>query len=160
MGLPYGNSASLPFEKRYYSGGANSVRGWGVRTLGPGTFRTEDTRIDFNNQSGDIKLDLNLEYRVKMVSVLEGALFFDAGNIWTIREYETQPGGNFRFDTFYKQIAMAYGLGIRLNFSFFVFRVDFGVKLHDPALPEEQRWRIKPKWKDDTAFHFAIGYPF
>ena len=160
VGLPYGNSASLPFEKRYYSGGANSVRGWGVRTLGPGTFRTEDTRIDFNNQSGDIKLDLNLEYRVKMVSVLEGALFFDAGNIWTIREYETQPGGNFRFDTFYKQIAMAYGLGIRLNFSFFVFRVDFGVKLHDPALPEEQRWRIKPKWKDDTAFHFAIGYPF
>ncbi|MBO7234933.1 MAG: BamA/TamA family outer membrane protein [Paludibacteraceae bacterium] len=160
VGVPYGNSASLPFEKRYYSGGANSVRGWSVRTLGPGTFKTEDTRIDFNNQSGDIKLDLNMEYRVKMVSVLEGALFLDAGNIWTIREYETQIGGAFHFDTFYKQIAVAYGLGLRLNLSFFILRLDFGVKLHDPALPEEQRWRMKPKWKDDMAFHFAIGYPF
>lgn len=160
VGVPYGNSASLPFEKRYYSGGANSVRGWSVRTLGPGTFRTEDTRIDFNNQSGDIKLDLNMEYRVKIVSVLEGALFLDAGNIWTIKEYETQPGGAFRFDSFYKQIAVAYGVGVRLNLSFFILRLDFGVKLHDPALADEQRWRIKPKWKDDMAFHFAIGYPF
>ena len=160
VGVPYGNSASLPFEKRYYSGGANSVRGWSVRTLGPGTFRTEDTRIDFNNQSGDIKLDLNMEYRVKIVSVLEGALFLDAGNIWTIKEYDTQPGGAFRFDSFYKQIAVAYGVGVRLNLSFFILRLDFGVKLHDPALADEQRWRIKPKWKDDMAFHFAIGYPF
>ena len=160
VGVPYGNAASLPFEKRYYSGGANSVRGWSVRTLGPGTFRTEDTRIDFNNQSGDIKLDLNMEYRVKIVSVLEGALFLDAGNIWTIKEYETQPGGAFRFDSFYKQIAVAYGVGVRLNLSFFILRLDFGVKLHDPALADEQRWRIKPKWKDDMAFHFAIGYPF
>lgn len=160
VGVPYGNAASLPFEKRYYSGGANSVRGWSVRTLGPGTFKTEDTRIDFNNQSGDIKLDLNMEYRVKMVSVLEGAIFLDAGNIWTIREYETQPGGAFRFDSFYKQIAVAYGVGLRLNLSFFILRLDFGVKLHDPALVEEQRWRIKPTWKDDMAFHFAIGYPF
>ena len=160
VGVPYGNSASLPFEKRYYSGGANSVRGWSVRTLGPGTFRTEDTRIDFNNQSGDIKLDLNMEYRVKMVSMLEGALFLDAGNIWTIREYETQPGGAFRFNSFYKQIAVAYGVGLRLNLSFFILRVDFGVKLHDPALTEEQRWRINPTWKQDMALHFAIGYPF
>jgi outer membrane protein assembly factor BamA len=160
VAIPYGNSKILPYEKRYFSGGANSVRGWSVRTLGPGTFRTEDTRIDFNNQSGDIKLDLNMEYRVKIVSVLEGALFLDAGNIWTIKEYETQPGGAFRFDSFYKQIAVAYGVGVRLNLSFFILRLDFGVKLHDPALADEQRWRIKPKWKDDMAFHFAIGYPF
>lgn len=101
-----------------------------------------------------------MEYRVKIVSVLEGALFLDAGNIWTIKEYDTQPGGAFRFDSFYKQIAVAYGVGVRLNLSFFILRLDFGVKLHDPALADEQRWRIKPKWKDDMAFHFAIGYPF
>lgn len=160
VGVPYGNADALPFEKRYYSGGANSVRGWGVRTLGPGSFRTEDTRIDFNNQSGDIKLDLNIEYRAKLVSVLEGALFLDAGNIWTIRDYETQPGGAFRFDSFYNQIAVAYGIGLRLNFSFFVFRVDYGLKLYDPALPRQERWRTKPTWKDDMALHFAIGYPF
>lgn len=160
VGLPYGNAASLPFEKRYYSGGANSVRGWAVRTLGPGTFKTDNTYIDFNNQSGDIKLDLNVEYRVKLFSVLEGALFLDAGNIWTIHDYETQPGGLFRFDTFYKQIAVAYGLGIRLNFNFFVFRIDYGLKLYDPALVGQDRWRVKPTWKDDMAFHFAIGYPF
>ena len=160
VGLPYGNAASLPFEKRYYSGGANSVRGWAVRTLGPGTFKTDNTYIDFNNQSGDIKLDLNVEYRVKLFSILEGALFLDAGNIWTIHDYETQPGGLFRFDTFYEQIALAYGLGIRLNFNFFIFRIDYGLKLYDPALVGQDRWRIKPTWKDDMAFHFAIGYPF
>ncbi len=116
IAYPYGNSTVLPFEKRYFSGGANSVRGWGVRELGPGKFKGTDGRIDFINQTGDLKLDLNAEYRTSLFWKFQGALFLDAGNIWTLRNYQEQPGGQFKFNEFYKQIAVAYGLGIRLNF--------------------------------------------
>ena len=135
-----------------------------MRSLGPGTYRGAGTRIDFNNQAGDIKLDLNVEYRVKFFKFLEGALFTDAGNIWTIRDYETQPGGQFRFTEFYKQLAWSWGGGLRLNFDYFVFRVDMGVKLYDPSrISEGKAWRTATNglnWKDDIAWHFAIGYPF
>ncbi len=164
VAVPYGNAAVIPFEKRYFSGGANSVRGWTMRSLGPGTYRGTGERIDFNNQSGDIKLDLNLEYRIKIFKYLEGAAFTDAGNVWTIRDYESQAGGVFDFREFYKQIAWSYGIGLRLNFNYFVFRVDFGVKLYDPSrISEGKQWRTVPnglKWKDDMSLHFAIGYPF
>lgn len=161
LAYPYGNADIVPFEKRFFSGGANSVRGWAVRTLGPGTYRA-DTSGDSDDdllQAGDIKLDLNLEYRFKMFWLLEGALFADAGNIWTIKNYDSQPGGLFKFNSFYKEIALAYGLGLRLDFSFFVFRVDAGFKLYDPAQENNERWRKKIT-RDDFAFHFAIGYPF
>ena len=164
VAVPYLNASSIPFEKRYFAGGANSVRGWTMRSLGPGTYRGAGTRIDFNNQAGDIKLDLNVEYRVKFFKFLEGALFTDAGNIWTIRDYETQPGGQFRFTEFYKQLAWSWGGGLRLNFDYFVFRVDMGVKLYDPSrISEGKAWRTATNglnWKDDIAWHFAIGYPF
>lgn len=161
VAVPYGNSQSIPFEKRYFSGGANSVRGWQARALGPGSYRsTTGSLIDFNNQAGDVKLDLNLEYRFKIAWRLHGAIFTDAGNIWTIRDYETQPGGQFKFNEFYKQIAWSYGLGIRLDFSVFVFRIDCGIKLYDPSrISDGTQWR-QPNWKDDVTFHFAIGYPF
>ena len=94
VAYPYGNSKILPFEKRYFSGGANSVRGWNVRSLGPGTFAGADRRIDFINQTGDLRLDLNAEYRTFLFWKLNGALFVDAGNIWTLRNYSDQPGGN------------------------------------------------------------------
>lgn len=166
VAVPYGNSQTIPFEKRYFAGGANSVRGWSARTLGPGGYKGNGKLIDFNNQSGDVRLNLNMEYRAKVWSFIELAAFFDAGNIWTIFDYEAQPNGVFRFSEFYKQIAMAYGVGLRLDFSFFVFRVDFGVKLYDPALRYDgsgKQWRTVPNglnWADDMAFHFAIGYPF
>ncbi len=165
VAVPYGNASSIPFEKRYFSGGANSVRGWSVRTLGPGGYSGTGSRIDYNNQTGDIKLDLNLEYRFKFFKFLELALFTDAGNIWTIRDYESQPHGQFKTDEFYKQIAWSYGIGLRLDFSFFVFRVDFGVKLYDPSrlYTDQTQWRTVRNglgWKDDMTFHFAIGYPF
>lgn len=165
VAVPFGNASSIPFEKRYFAGGANSVRGWTIRSLGPGGYRGSGNRIDYNNQSGDIKLDLNLEYRVKVVSFLHFAFFTDAGNIWTIRDYESQPYGVFRFDQFYKQIAWSYGAGIRLDFDFFVFRVDFGCKLHDPSRTnfDQKQWRTVQNglcWKDDMTIHFAIGYPF
>lgn len=165
VAIPYGNASSIPFEKRYFSGGANSVRGWAVRTLGPGGYAGTGSRIDYNNQAGDIKIDLNLEYRFKFFKFLELALFTDAGNIWTIRDYETQPHGQFTFSEFYKQIAWSYGIGLRLDFSFFVFRIDFGVKLYDPSrlYTDQTQWRTVHNglcWKDDMTFHFAIGYPF
>ena len=162
VAYPYGNSTVLPFEKRYFSGGANSVRGWGVRELGPGKFKGTDGRIDFINQTGDLKLDLNAEYRTSLFWKFEGAAFIDAGNIWTLRNYEDQPGGQFKLSEFYKQIAAAYGLGLRLNFDYFILRFDMGMKAINPAYEtQEEHWAIvHPKLSRDFAFHFAVGLPF
>ncbi len=160
IGVPYGNSTVLPFEKRFYAGGANGVRGWGVRTLGPGSYDSRNSVTDFINQCGDIRLDLSLEYRCKLFWVIEGGVFVDAGNIWTIRNYENQPGGMFHLDTFWKQIAAAYGLGLRFDFTYFLLRLDLGMKAHNPATGQE-RWPIvHPNWHRDATFHFAVGYPF
>lgn len=160
IGVPYGNSRVLPFEKRFYAGGANGVRGWGVRTLGPGSFDSRNSVTDFINQCGDIRLDLSLEYRAKLFWVFEGAAFIDAGNVWTIHSYENQPGGLFRFSTFWKQIAAAYGIGLRMDFNYFLLRFDLGVKAYNPAMNQERWPLLHPRWKRDTAFHFSVGYPF
>ena len=162
VAVPYGNSTSLPFEKRYFAGGANSVRGWSVRELGPGTYEGDDKTIDYIKQSGDIKLGLSLEYRSKLFWKLNGAAFVDAGNIWTIRDYPEQPGGLFEWDSFYNQIAVSYGLGLRLDFGILVLRLDGGMKAYNPSgstlykrLPV-----IHPDMSRDFAFHLAVGYPF
>lgn len=161
VGIPYGNASILPFEERYYSGGANSMRGWSARRLGPGNFNNSSGSIDFMKQSGDIKLDLNLEARFRLIWKLEAALFLDAGNIWTIRDYTEQPTGVFKWNEFYKQIACNYGLGLRLDFDFFVIRVDMGIKLYDPSYTNiRDRWRTELSWRNDFALHFAVGYPF
>ena len=162
VAYPYGNSTVLPFEKRYFSGGANSVRGWGVRELGPGKYKGNDGRIDFINQTGDLKLDLNAEYRTALFWKFEGALFLDAGNIWTLRNYIEQPGGQFKINEFYKQIAAAYGLGLRLNFDYFILRLDMGMKAINPAYESgDEHWAIiHPKLSRDFSFHFAVGLPF
>ncbi len=160
IAVPYLNSTMVPFEKRFYAGGANSVRGWGVRTLGPGSYDSRNSVTDFINQCGDIMLIMNVEYRAKLFWVLESALFIDAGNIWTIRDYENQPGGMFHWDKFYKQIAAAYGVGLRLDFTYFLLRFDLGVKAHNPAVNQEEWPLIHPRWKRDTNFQFSVGYPF
>ena len=164
VAVPYLNSTVLPFEKRYFAGGANGLRGWQARTLGPGAFRSTTSSRTYDLQVGDIKMDVNLEYRFKVLKFLELAAFLDAGNIWTIREYADQPNGVFLWNEFYKQIAWSYGVGVRFDLSIFIFRVDFGVKLHDPSrISENKQWRTAPNglgWKDDMTFHFAIGYPF
>lgn len=160
IGVPYGNSTMIPFEKRFYAGGANGVRGWGVRTLGPGAYDSKNSVTDFINQCGDIRLDLSIEYRAKLFWVLEGALFIDGGNIWTIRKYENQPDGEFKFDKFYKQIAAAYGAGIRFDFTYFLLRLDLGFKAYNPANNQERWPLIHPRWGRDTTFHFSVGYPF
>lgn len=160
IAYPYGNSTMVPFEKRFYAGGANGVRGWGVRTLGPGAYDARNSVTDFINQCGDISLLLNAEYRAKLFWVFEGALFIDAGNIWTIRNYETQPGGVFDFGKFYKQLALAYGVGLRMDFTYFLLRLDLGFKAHNPAANQEPWPLIHPKWSRDANFHFSVGYPF
>ncbi len=159
IAVPYGNAKTIPFEKQYFAGGANSVRGWAVRELGPGSFPGDGNLL---NQSGDIRLGANIEYRSKLFWILQGALFIDAGNIWTIREYANQPGGVFKFNKFYKQIAIAYGIGLRFDLNFFVLRFDGGMKALNPAFESgKERWPlIHPNFKRDFAFHFAVGYPF
>ena len=162
IAYPYGNSTVLPFEKRYFSGGANSVRGWSVRSLGPGKYAGEDGKIDFINQTGDMKLDLNMEYRTHLFWKLGGALFVDAGNIWTLREYEEQPGGQFNISKFWNQIAVSYGLGFRFNFDYFIVRFDMGMKAINPAYDNSKEHFpiIYPRLSRDFAFHFAVGLPF
>ncbi len=159
IAIPYGNADVVPFEKRYFSGGANSVRGWSVRGLGPGSFAGDG---NFLNQSGDIKLDASIEYRTRLFWKFRGAAFVDAGNIWTLRDYQDQPGGKFEFDKFYKQIAVAYGVGLRLDLDFFILRFDGGMKALNPVYESgAERYPVfHPNFKRDFAFHFAVGYPF
>ena len=163
IAYPYGNSTILPFEKRYFSGGANSVRGWSVRSLGPGRYRDKDGNINFITQTGDLKLDLNLEYRAHLFWKFGGALFVDAGNIWTLRDYSDQPGGQFQLQRILKDLAVSYGLGLRLNFDYFIIRFDLGMKAVNPAFEtddDEHFPIIHPRLRRDLAFHFAVGLPF
>ena len=146
---------------RWYGSKFDTVKLWQIRQI-PGVKGVITTLYD--KQAGDIRLDMNIEYRYKVLTFLELAAFLDAGNIWTIREYDEQPGGAFLFDEFYNQIAWSYGVGVRFDLSILIFRVDFGVKLHDPSrIAEGKQWRTAKNglgWKDDMTFHFAIGYPF
>jgi len=163
IAYPYGNSSVLPFEKRYFSGGANSVRGWSVRSLGPGKYKERDGRINFINQTGDMKLDLNAEYRTHLFWKVDGAAFIDAGNVWTLRDYDIQPGGQFRWKDFPSQLAVGYGMGLRLNLGYFVLRFDLGMKAINPAYEEEEDEHypiLHPRFSRDYAFHFAVGMPF
>jgi outer membrane protein assembly factor BamA len=149
---PYGNAIAIPFEKQYYSGGANGIRAWPVRDLGPGTYF--DTTSVYPNRTADIKLEGNIEYRFKLFWILEGAFFLDAGNIWAIREEDDRGGARFRLDSFYKQIAIGTGFGIRMDFKFFIMRFDLGLKLSDPT---EYAGEDPPRiWQPNI----AIGYPF
>lgn len=163
VAYPYSNSSSVPFEKRYYAGGANSVRGWAVRELGPGRYRGSTSAVNYITQAGDVKMGASIELRSHLFWKLNAAFFVDAGNIWTIREYDEQPGGCFAFDTFYKQIGVSYGAGIRLDLNFLVLRLDFGMQMVNPAYdsssPEHYPFIHHVDYRD-YAFHFAVGYPF
>ena len=162
VAVPYANSNMLPFEKRYFSGGANSVRGWSVRTLGPGSYSRKDGRIDFINQTGDMKIDLNAELRGNLFWKFQGALFIDAGNVWTLRDYADQPGGKFKASSLWKEMAVAYGVGLRMNFSYFVLRLDLGMKAVNPSYEtnKEHFPLVHPRFSRDYALHFAVGMPF
>lgn len=160
-GYAYGNSSALPFEKHFYGGGANSLRGWQARTVGPGTSKMDDSFI-IPNQTGDMKLEANIEYRFDMFWKVAGAVFIDAGNVWTLRHKDTPDDDPavFRWRNLGESIAANWGTGLRLDFGFLLLRFDLGMKIHDPA--REQKWVNPGKWlkRDNFALHFGVGYPF
>lgn len=166
-GIPYGNSTVMPYSKQFFSGGANSVRAFLPRSLGPGTFNADTAKNSYFDQSGDIKLEANLEFRFGIISLLKGAVFTDAGNVWLVRKNQYLPGGEFKTSGFLKEIAVGAGVGIRLDLSFFLLRLDLGIPLRKPWLPEQDRWVINdiklgnPGWRrDNLVFNIAVGYPF
>lgn len=162
-GYPYGNSNAMPFEKKYFSGGSSGIRAWQVRSLGPGTYvMPEDQKGLYPNQLGDIKLEVNAEYRFDLFSIIKGAFFIDAGNIWAISPADNRPGSLFKASGFYREIAVGTGFGIRADLSYFIARLDLGIKLRDPGTPDGPKWipgYRKYQWSD-LVLNFGIGYPF
>lgn len=164
VGLPYGNSSTLPYVKQFFAGGSNSIRAFRIREVGPGAEPSNaDDSNTFFDQTGDIKLEMNLEYRFDILPAffLEGAVFADAGNVWLIKENEVQPDGLFDFNDFYKELAVGSGFGIRLDLTFLILRLDMAVPLRDPSLPDGNRWRFNQlSIPGDIKYNIAIGYPF
>lgn len=158
VGYAYGNSISMPFEKLFYAGGANSLRGWQARSIGPG-YSQIDTTFSIPNQTGDIKLEANIEYRFPIYEKFKGAIFADAGNIWTIKRENTTPSGNFSFSDFYRNIALNWGAGIRYDLSFVILRLDLGIIAYNPS---EKRWVSPNMWLKPNSYtlQFGVGYPF
>ena len=160
IGLPYGNSTALPYVEQFFSGGAYSIRGFTARYLGPGSYYSED-QSGYIDQSGDIKLETNLEFRFGMSKVLKGAVFIDAGNIWLVNEDPNRPGAKFNLNTFYKQVAVSAGLGLRFDFTFFVLRTDVGFPIRNPYPTDGRYWlSVEDKILSGSLFHLSIGYPF
>ena len=163
LGLPFGSSSALPFEKSFFAGGANSVRAWSARTLGPGAYKNT-VNIE---ESGDIKIESNVEFRTEILRlsngiIIEGASFVDAGNVWTRNEDISRPDGKFELNHALRELGVGGGFGLRFNFSFFILRLDAAVKLRDPSLATTERW-VYPNQKfgiKDVNFNLAIGYPF
>ena len=157
VGYGYGNSTTVPFEKQFYAGGASSMRGWQARALGPGSVEPYEYFL-IPSQTGDFKLEANIEYRYPIVWKLEGALFADVGNVWDLRKNEWFQGSNFSFDT----IAADWGMGIRVNLDFILVRIDLGTKVYEPCRPADERLIGPAEWlkRDNFALHFGVGYPF
>jgi hypothetical protein len=157
--LPFGNTGAIPFVKQYFGGGANGMRAWQVYKLGPGSYIQSIVRPF---QTADFKLEANIEYRFNLFWMLDGALFIDAGNIWSVSKNDDRVGALFNPNLFYKEIAIGTGFGLRFDFSFFVFRTDLGIKVKDPMENEGERWIFLDNGlrKYDYVINVAIGYPF
>lgn len=161
-GFPYGNSKALPFVKQYFSGGPNSIRAWNVRALGPGSYTPREGFRGYPNLTADFKLEANWEYRFDMFWILEGALFIDAGNIWSLNRDDKRKGALLNMDDFYNQVAIGTGFGLRFDLSFSVFRLDLGLKLKDPSYEIGHRWLPGNRQLsgESLSWNVAIGYPF
>ena len=153
----YGNAQSSPYSEQFYVGGANSIRAFNVRSIGPGTYHTDKSGLSYMDQTGDIKLQFNLEYRPHLFGSLYGALFLDAGNVWAMRDDGYRAGGKLHLKNLLKEMALGTGVGLRYDLDFFVLRLDWGVGLH---LPYRSGFYNMPTFKDSHSLHFAIGYPF
>lgn len=169
IGVPYANSNVLPYIRQFFSGGSTGVRAFRIRGLGPGSFKTIETEGISNPQfanTGDMKLEANLEYRFHIYWFLKGAVFLDAGNVWTLQSDPTKVGAEFRADRFYKEFGLGTGFGLRFDFSFFILRFDLATPLYKPFLQEGNRWDTQfaigqKAWRQENmVLQFGIGYPF
>ena len=175
IGVPYGTSDVMPYVKQFTAGGPNSMRAWRLRALGPGSYYNPDFNDPdiFSDQTGEIKLEGNLEYRFDILKLfgglmmLKGAFFVDAGNIWTLQENPSKPGSAFRLARFYQDLAVGGGFGLRLDFSYAVLRFDLATPFKVPYIPENYGWifhtlqPMDPAWRrENLIFNFAVGYPF
>lgn len=155
----YGNSTSAPYADQFYVGGANSVRAFTVRTIGPGAYRPANSKYSYMDQTGDLKLEGNIEYRKKLFGDLHGAIFLDVGNVWTLKKDAMRPGAQVTLSTL-KNIALGTGAGIRYDLDFLVLRFDVGIALHAPYRTSKSGFYNIERFKDGLGLHFAIGYPF
>lgn len=158
LGIPYNNSNVLPFEKSYFAGGSNDLRAWNIRSLGPGSYK--DTSDIFFDRTGDIKFEINIEYRFDIHQYVKGAFFTDAGNIWLLHPNSDRINGNFEFNRFFSEIAIGSGFGLRLDFSFFIIRFDAAVPIRDPSFEPNNRWMFNKITTEDITLNLGIGYPF
>ena len=156
----YGNSDRAPYNEQFYVGGANSIRAFTVRSIGPGKYVAPNTNYAYLDQTGDIKLELNLEYRFNLFGNLYGATFLDAGNIWLLKKDPNRPDSEFKPSTFFRQLATGTGVGLRYDMDFIVLRLDLGVAIHVPYDTGKSGYYNIPKFWDGVGLHFAIGYPF
>ncbi|MEG1581439.1 MAG: BamA/TamA family outer membrane protein, partial [Bacteroidaceae bacterium] len=156
----YGNSNVAPYNEQFYVGGANSVRGFTIRNIGPGRFHTDQSKYSYMDQTGDLKLEANAELRFPIFGSLRGAVFVDAGNVWLLRKDEQRPNGQFKLSTFAESIALSTGAGLRYDLDFLVLRLDLGIALHDPSNTEKSGYYNIPSFTEGMSLHFAIGYPF
>ena len=156
----YGNSEKAPYYEQFYVGGANSIRAFNVRSIGPGEFVPTDSKFSYIDQTGDIKFVANLEYRPKLWGDLYGAVFLDMGNVWTLKEEDYSPQGKFKANSFLKQMAVGTGVGVRYDMGMFVIRLDWGVGLHLPYETSKSGFFNIDKFKNAHSLHLAVGYPF
>lgn len=156
----YGNSTVAPYSELFFAGGANSIRAFAVRSIGPGSYYDRTRRGTYLDQAGDFKLEANVEYRFNMVSNLYGALFVDAGNVWLLKQDDAHPGGQLKADKFLDDIALGTGFGLRYDLEFLVLRLDLGIGIHAPYETSRKGYYNIPKFKDGLGLHFAVGYPF
>ena len=156
----YGNSRIAPYSELFYVGGANDIRAFAARSIGPGGYHDYAGRGTYLDQAGDFKLEANVEYRFPVVSNLYGALFLDAGNVWMLRKDDSHPVGEFGSGSFLKQIALGTGFGLRYDLEFLIIRLDLGVGIHTPYDTGKSGYYNIPRFKDGLGFHFAVGYPF
>ena len=153
----YGNALSAPYTEQFYVGGANSVRAFNVRSIGPGSYHTNESRLSYLDQTGDLKLQANLEYRPRLFGNLYGALFLDAGNVWALRDDGYRANSQLQMKNLLKETALGTGIGLRYDLEFFVLRIDWGFALH---LPYKTGFYNADSFHDAQCLHFAIGLPF
>ena len=160
-GWAYGNSSVLPYSEQFYIGGANSIRAFTIRTVGPGSYAPPQDQVDaYLDQTGNFKLESNVELRFPILGDLHGAVFLDAGNIWLLKAEANRPGGTLNKKTFWRDIALGTGVGLRYDISFLILRLDMGIGLHAPYNNDKPHYYNMDSFGKSLAFHLAIGYPF